>query len=195
MSKIGILSGTFDPVHIGHVESALVARGALGLEKVIFMIEKSPHQKVGVANHSDRFTMLELATKEFPTLVPVKMRADNITTNVTLTFLKKHYKDYKPVLIIGSDMLSKIEKWQDFDVLIGSMEIAVVLRNLKEEAAVEKKAASIRDQYKECIIHILPPVWSDASSSIVKHDIKKNKTSDLIHKDVLHYIMQNNLYS
>lgn len=194
MHKIGVLSGTFDPVHIGHIESALVARGALGLEKVLFFIEKSPLAKNGVADYKKRFTMLELATEQFPTLIPTKTRYEHITTKNTLAFLGKNYADYTPVLIIGSDMLEKIETWEDFETLSKKFEIAVVLRNLKEQKKIEKLSKKMHDKHSSLTIHILPPVWSEASSSKVKEDIKKNKTSELIHKDVLHYILKNKLY-
>lgn len=193
MKKIGILSGTFDPVHIGHIESALVARGALGVEKVLLFIEKSPYQKNGIADYEHRFNMLKAATAEFPTLIPVKTSKEHITTKSTNTYLAKHYKGYKPVLIIGSDMLEKIESWEDFNELIKSMEIAVVLRNLKDQKKIETKSKQLHEEFG-AIIHILPPVWSDASSSKVKKDIEENKTSELIHKNVLHYILERKLY-
>lgn len=193
MKKIGILSGTFDPVHIGHIESALVARGALGVEKVLLFIEKSPHQKTNIADYKDRYKMLELATAEFPTLIPLKTKTEHITTKSTATYLAKNYKGYKPVLIIGSDMLDKLETWEDFDQLIKSMEIAVVLRNLKDQKKIEAKSKKLHEDFG-ATVHILPPVWSDASSSKVKQDIKENKTSELIHKNVLHYILERKLY-
>ena len=65
MSKVGIFSGTFDPVHAGHIAFALEAMESAGLDKVYFLPESMPRRKSGVTHYAHRLAMLELALKPY----------------------------------------------------------------------------------------------------------------------------------
>lgn len=194
MKKIGIFSGSFDPVHIGHVETALVARAALELEKVLIFAEKNPQHKKIKTPYNDRLSMLQLALGDYQSIQVVESDQKTITVKDTLAYLSQQYPEYKPVLIIGSDMLEYIESWTDSDQLFNQMDIAVVLRTLDDQKSVYKQIKKLESTHSETDFTILPPVWSPVSSSQVKKDLANNNTSDSLHKDVISYILKNKLY-
>lgn len=195
MKRIGIFSGTFDPVHRGHVESCVVALGALSLDTVLVLIEKQPRRKQGVADIIDRANMLELAMANYPSLRLVDLDQDNITTKNTLDYLEKHFQDSEYWYIVGSDMLDNIEEWPDFEKLMTKMNLCVVLRDNDQLRQVKEHIEKLRESYKDAKIVILPSVWSPVSSSSAKASLRKGEITSAIDPAVQEYIKRHKLYA
>ncbi len=193
--RIGIFSGTFDPIHVGHLEACLVAKGALELDEVLVMIEGKPYQKNDVTDYSHRKKMVELALTDFKSIKLFEAQGDNITFVTTAKLLKKNYQKATEVIIIGSDMLDKIITWPGFDSWANSQELAIILRSNEEQKKVTQKQKDLSKNFPKLKIHILPAVWSPVSSSTVKQQISKTGHCDLIHRNVMQYIKQNKLYA
>ncbi len=68
MKKVGILAGTFDPIHIGHIAFALRAIEKAQLDKVILLPEREPRRKRNVTDFNHRLSMLKLSVKSFELL-------------------------------------------------------------------------------------------------------------------------------
>lgn len=192
--RVGVFSGTFDPVHRGHVESCVVALGILSLDIVLILIEKQPRQKTGVAEFIDRANMVELAVSDFPSLRLVDLDEDNITTKNTLKYLRRNFPGGEYWYIVGSDMLRQIENWPDNDKLFKSMNICVVLRDNAELKAVKKQIAALQKQYPETKFVSLPSVWSPVSSSTVKQSLKRDEVNTGLNPAVHEYIRRHQLY-
>ncbi len=193
-NKIGIFSGTFDPIHIGHVESALVAKGAFGLDKVLVMIEKKPRRKEKVSDYKHRKKMVELALADFDSIELFDTPKDNITFTDTPVHLQKKFPGSQFIMIVGSDTITHMPDWPGFDAWASSQSIAVILRSNSEEAAVKKLAEDWAKQYPKLQLTVLPAVWSPVSSSKIRSELSKSGHSDLIHRDVMAYINQHKLY-
>lgn len=191
--KIGIFSGTFDPVHRGHIEACVVALGALELDTVLIFIEKKPQRKTDIANFKDRANMLELAAMNYPSLRLVDLEADNITTKSTLQYLSKHFADDNYWYIVGSDMLNHIEEWPDHEKLLKTMSVCVVLRGNDEESEVRERLEKLHKKY-HCRYFVLPSVWSPISSSKIKKFLKDNEIMTGLDPAVYEYIKRHNLY-
>lgn len=195
MSKrIGILSGTFDPIHIGHIEACLVARGAHELDKVVVMIEKTPSQKKDVTQYRHRKKMVELALEDFDTVELIDTKEDNLTFEATPAYLKKKFPGAEFALIVGTDMLELMPKWPGFDEWANEQSIIALLRDNKEAKQTKKLAKEWAKTYPKLQLSILPAVWSPIASSSIRTEIKKTGHSDLIHRKVQDYIIQNKLY-
>lgn len=187
MGKIGVFSGTFDPVHRGHVEACVTALGALELGQVLMLIEKSPKAKKNVADFYDRANMLELAIMDYPSLKIVDLEADNITTDLTLDYLKRQFPDDEYWYIVGSDMLDQINNWPGHERLLEEFNLCVVLRDNQEQTEVEKKTKKLKTK-------ILPSVWSPVSSSSVKKSLQEGHMETGLDPAVTEYIKRHGLY-
>lgn len=194
MRKIGVFSGTFDPIHIAHVEDCLVATAALELDTVCILLEKKPVRKVDVTDYKDRLEMVKLATSEYRRINVLDFDENNVTVGSALNVLDSKFANAEYWYILGSDLLKYIENWQDFDKLIANFNLCVVLRKNSEKDAVVSNLKKISEKNPDLKIKILPEVWSEVSSSKIRDEINKTGTSKLIHPDVLNFIKDNILY-
>lgn len=152
-SRIGILGGTFNPVHLGHLLMAQDAMEAFELTKVLFMpCARPPHKDIAaLAPVSHRVAMLELAIKgnlDFELCdMEIKRGGSSYTVDSIRALLKKS-TDTDYFFIIGSDTLTELHLWKEIGELLGLCRIVTVARpgvdlrnlsgkdmNLPEEAA------------------------------------------------------------
>ena len=116
--KIGILGGTFNPVHIGHLILAEEAREKLGLEKVIFVPANLPPHKddKNIAKPEHRLKMLKLAIKgnKYFSVSDLEIkRLGRSYTIDTIREFKEKYSQDELYFIIGSDLLKYLDAWKD----------------------------------------------------------------------------------
>jgi nicotinate-nucleotide adenylyltransferase len=130
--KVGLLGGTFDPIHVGHLRAAENARVALGLDLVILMpAGQPPHREGPVASGLDRYAMVALAAAEHAALVPsdLELRRDGPSYTVdTVAALVDAYAGTEVVLVIGSDQLPTLPEWREPRRLLELCTLAVVER-------------------------------------------------------------------
>jgi len=118
--KIGILGGTFNPVHIGHLILAEEVREKLGLDKIIFIPTALPPHKdnVDIAPALDRLEMLKLAIRGNKFFgfsdIEIKRRGRSYTID-TLRELKNKFTHDELYFIIGSDLLKYLNEWKDLN--------------------------------------------------------------------------------
>ncbi len=115
-SKIGIMGGTFNPIHFAHLILAESAYEELNLDKILFMPSKKPPHKLNESIESDehRIQMIQLAIKSNPhfDLSCVELEREGITyTADTLEELNRNYPQDEFYFIIGADSLFQIEDW------------------------------------------------------------------------------------
>ena len=123
MTKVGIMGGTFNPVHISHLLIAARAYDYLNLDKVLFMPSKMPPHKPQseLVSEKDRCAMLEEAIKDYPffELSDFELLRDGVTyTADTLTLLKEKNPDTKYYFIIGGDSLDYFDSWHNPDIIL-----------------------------------------------------------------------------
>ncbi len=130
--KLGVMGGTFDPVHLGHLWAAEAAREALGLEQVAFVpAHAPPHRAPPAASALDRYAMVALATAAHPRFLPSDLelrRPGPSYTFETLEALRAERPDDLLVLIVGSDAYPEMEGWRERDRVFALCEVAVVQR-------------------------------------------------------------------
>ena len=131
--KIGILGGTFNPVHIGHLILAEEVREKLKLDKIIFIPTALPPHKdnLNIASATDRLEMLKLATKsnKFFAVSDIEIKRQGRSYTIdTLRELKAKYPHDELYFIIGSDLLKYLNEWKDLSEIIRMVNFVVATR-------------------------------------------------------------------
>lgn len=135
--RIGIFSGTFDPIHRGHIAFALAALKQCNLDKVVLLPERSPRGKVGVSDFKHRLHMARLAVRPHRKLSVLALDDNTFTVGATLPQLQERYADAKLVMLFGSDVVQTFGfRWPGLDVLLGNVELAVSTRAGETEEAL-----------------------------------------------------------
>lgn len=136
--RIGILGGTFDPIHCSHIGMALAAREQLGLDKVLFVVAGNPpHKKAGEITPAEhRFAMTKLALEQYPCLEAsdLELRRQEVCyTYDTVLLIEKQYPEAELTFLLGSDMLRLLPGWRNGEELIKRLHFAVMSRPGEEE--------------------------------------------------------------
>jgi nicotinate-nucleotide adenylyltransferase len=182
---VGILGGTFDPVHNAHLAIARAALGALDLRRLLWIpTGNPPYRTAPVAPATHRLAMLRLATAAEP-LYAVDERELRPTasgfTYDTVVALKKEKPEANFMLIMGSDQYAKRETWHRWQEIRKLCEVAVVARpGWSLDAAVK----------------IIPMAATPISASDIRARIARGEdVSAMLPPPVLDYIKQKGIYS
>ena len=129
----GVLGGTFDPVHLGHLHIAEQAAAILGLEKVLLMPSaRPPHKQSGsVTGNRHRLNMLRLATSSRAGLEVSTLEYDRrgISYTIdTLRSLRAGEPPVDPVFLIGGDALAELHTWKNYRSILAEFDLAVISR-------------------------------------------------------------------
>ncbi|MCU7493500.1 MAG: nicotinate-nucleotide adenylyltransferase [Bacteroidota bacterium] len=190
MKKVGILGGTFDPIHHGHLITAQALMEIRNLESIIFIpCYISPHKTDG-GNSSGlhRLNMVNLAIKDVPyfTCSPIEVERGGVSYTIdTLRELKKDYPEME--LIIGMDNLEKFYTWKEPDELIKIAQLVVMER--------ESSPREIPiDRYYEAAEFVKTP-FIDIKATNIRQRVRQNLPIDfLVPKEIKEYIFRYNLY-
>lgn len=131
--KIGLFGGTFDPVHVGHIHLASIARDALGLDEVRFLpCRISPHKSGSIpASGHDRCEMLRIATTGLPWAVTDDMeltRSGPSFSYVTAETTAEKFPDARLFWIMGGDQWDALMRWENPPRLAARVEFIVLAR-------------------------------------------------------------------
>lgn len=133
MNKIGVMAGTFDPIHLGHVDFMKKSIRDHSLDKLILLIEKNPKHKQVFASYPDRLNMTILATKNLPKIEIYRSAVDNFPISAELPKIKKKHPKAEVLLLIGEDVERHIYDWPDVKNLLSSVSVIVAKRNLDKK--------------------------------------------------------------
>jgi nicotinate-nucleotide adenylyltransferase len=133
MPYVGIMGGTFDPIHFGHLAAAEGARQQLGLDRVLFMPNRQPPHKVGqrVSATEHRAAMVKLAIAGNPDFAYTDLelhRAGPSYTIDTIRVFHELHPDWRSAFVVGMDSLLEIQTWQDYPTLLTLTDLVVVSR-------------------------------------------------------------------
>jgi nicotinate-nucleotide adenylyltransferase len=139
MSRVGIFSGTFDPIHRGHIAFALAALKQCNLDKVVLMPERSPRGKVGVSDFKHRLHMARLAVRPHRKISVLALDDSVFTVDATLPQLQERFAGAELVLLFGSDVVQTFGfRWPGLETLLMSVELAVSTRAGETEEALRE---------------------------------------------------------
>jgi len=132
--RIGVLGGTFDPIHVGHLVAAVNARHDLELDRVILMVANSPWQKIGhrsVTPAEDRLAMVEAAVGGVEGVESGRLEIDRggeSYTADTVVALQSVYPGASLFLIVGWDVAAELTTWERWDEIQQLATLVVVNR-------------------------------------------------------------------
>jgi nicotinate-nucleotide adenylyltransferase len=207
--KLGVLGGTFDPIHLGHVDLALTARRILGLDEVhLVPCRQAPHKNLApLAPGSDRLAMIALAAMEHEGLVPDSCELGRPAPSFTIDTLRRLAAGpSKPHLyfIMGMDSFRDIRQWKEHEALITEFNLVVFNRPGSPLPAEEDVPATARGRMltggatadpDRPFIHVLEMPPRDISSSTIRGLARSDKAlTGLVPTTVESYIHRCRLY-
>lgn len=186
--KVGILGGTFNPPHMGHLIMAEQVKDQLDLDKIFFMpTAQPPHSsvtKTTIASEK-RVQMLELATMDNSDFEIERYEVDKGGKNYTYDTMKALIELYPTVdfyFIVGGDMIADMPTWYRIDELI----------ELVQFVGVNRPSYSVETEYPIIMVDI-PMI--DISSSTIRKKVAMNcSIKYLVPEDVRNYIVLEGLY-
>jgi nicotinate-nucleotide adenylyltransferase len=190
--KLGVLGGTFDPIHMGHLVLAEQVREKFQLERVIFIPSASPPHKTEekLSLSGDRFEMTKLALEGNPYFFvsDIELKREGLSYTVeTLRELKRLYKDSEIYFLTGSDVLNEITTWKDPEEIYKLVKIVIGIRPGFDEFDPENYFAK-----KSIIIDI---TGMDISSTQIREKVRRSESIKyLVPSKVEEYIKKRNLY-
>ena len=196
--RIGIYGGSFDPVHVGHVNAALNFMEELSLDKIIVIPAYQPPHKKGLAMtpSEHRMNMCNLAFGNLPGFeisdIEIK-RGDEGYMADTVAQLREIYPEDELFLLIGGDMLLYFRRWYAWHKITDEAVLAVAARNWEDDAALEAEAAVLRSYGAE--VKIVPIDVKEISSTAVREAVRRSDDiSSMVPKGVDDYIWDHYLY-
>ncbi len=198
MKKIGILGGTFNPIHNAHLAMAEAALHQGDLEEIWFMPSKNPPHKSNdeIVSESIRSSMIKLAILSKPHFIysDYELQREGTTyTAETLKGLKKDYPEIAFSFIIGGDSFFSIEKWYHPEQILSECRILAISRDGATIQQMQQHKEYLTKQY-QADIKIITMVQMDVSSSQIRQAIKNGAKDIPVPKHVAQYIQANGLY-
>ena len=197
MKRIGIIGGTFDPIHLAHVNIAKEAKERLNLDKVIFIPAGSQPLKIDkkVTRASLRFNMVEKAIEGYEGFEVSDYEIEKQGLSYTFETLEHFKKDDEELFFItGADCLLNLEKWKNVKRIFELCTLVVLTRPGYDEKSLYKEKDYIEEKYNGNIV-ILELEGMDISSTDIRGLVKEGKSiSTLVASEVFKLIKDNNLY-
>ena len=195
--KVGILGGTFDPVHNGHIEIARSAMDELGLDRVALMPSGDPPHKPRTTQRADRLEMARIAAREQEGIFvdDTEIRREGITYTVdTLSRLAVEHPEVEWVYILGADALNTVDGWREFPRIARLCSFAAVARPGVDSSLTRMRARSIEQCYGTRV-SLLTVGGLDISSTQVRLRNAEGKSIvPLVPAGVARYIREKGLY-
>ncbi len=200
MADIGIMGGTFDPIHNGHLFLGKQAYEEYSLDFIWFMPSgQPPHKRARlITEREHRCAMVRLAIQNHPGFVFSDFevsRDGNTYTAKTMALLKKAYPDHSFHYIIGADSLYEIETWYHPELVLTNVPLLVADREYgHDHVSLQSQMQYLTRKYNACI-RLLHCQEMDISSADIRKAIGEgHSVSGYVPEAVEEYIRHHNLY-
>ena len=191
---VGLFGGTFDPIHNGHIEAANSAHLILKLDKVIMVPAGDPYLKRSklVASPKERYRMVSLAIRKIPSLEVSDIEIFRSGPSYTIDTVRELKREgHEVIVLLGTDSIIDMDKWQDPDLLHSECEV-VGLSRPGFQIDKSKSYLSRQRKYSLRTIEVNSP---EISSTGVRNLIQDGvDVADLIPQEVNEYIKKEKLY-
>ncbi|MDU2024082.1 MAG: nicotinate-nucleotide adenylyltransferase [Finegoldia magna] len=197
MIKVGIMGGTFDPIHIGHLILAMEAINYKNLDEVWFIPTGNPNfkQDKNVTDKQKRFEMVKIATqdnKKF-NVCDYEINKNGVTYSwKTMKYLRENY-DYDFYFIMGEDSLMSVETWENAEDFLKNTKILACIRRQEEMSKLDVKIDDLKS--KGYFTEKIPTSFIDISSTKIREKVQTNQDFRyFVPNQVFEYIVRNKLY-
>lgn len=196
--RVGIMGGTFNPIHNGHIAIAAAAKEAYNLDIVVFMPNGYPaYKKKPAISDEDRENMVQCAIRDYADFVysDFEISQHDVTyTAKTLPAFKKLHPDWDLFYIVGSDSLCYMDQWYHPEIIFSTAVIIAAYRDTESTQEIERYRhflmehfhADIRLVYNEAV----PVSSTEIRDAIMKHE----PFETMLPESVAQYIKNRGLY-
>lgn len=196
--KIGILGGSFDPIHQGHLNIAESAYREFALDEVWFIpTGHSPNKnEQGMTQATARADMTSLAIAPYPYFKLSRIEVDGEGTSYTyrtLTKLKQQFPDTEFYFIMGADSLDYFEQWFHPEIICENAIVLTAVRDGMDIAEIESKIAAIQKLFP-ARIYPVSGGRTDISSTRIREMLRAGEKPAMLPDDVWSYIKHHHLY-
>ena len=146
--KVGILGGSFNPAHLGHIHLSEIAIKKLALNQLWWIpTSQNPLKaKNDFLSFEERVKNCQILTRKNPKIYVKKI--DNFYTIDLINYLQNKHKNYEFIWVMGADNLAELHRWHDFKNLIQKIEFAIFSRDNYLKKANNFKASKLYQKYK-----------------------------------------------
>ena len=196
--SLGILGGTFDPIHIGHLRMAEHVFQSMDLEKIIFIPAYVPPHKLGqdFAPAQDRYAMTKLAVADNPHFIvsDMELKRSGVSYTIdTIRQLHNLYPDKELHFIIGADSVAQLHTWHNIEEMLELTRFVAVWRPGYEDA-MDELVRHLGEGAKQRVLLLDTPVY-DISSTEIRTRIRQGASlAGFVPKAVENYIYEHGLY-
>ena len=200
--RIGILGGTFNPIHLGHLIFAQSAAEALKLDSIWFMTAGNPPHKQhlkGIVSNEHRLEMVRLSIASNPDfeLNTYEVEKNGLSyTHETLEAFKEMHPRDDYYFLIGQDSLRDFETWKHPEIIASQAHLVAAVRpGAGDKADIYETAERLSAKYNGDFIVIETPAIEISSSDIRKKVREMSSFRYLVRDEVFDYILKNHLYA
>jgi len=193
--NIGIYSGTFDPIHVGHIAFAKEVARELTLDTVVFLPEQRPRGKRRVTDIHHRVELIKQAIQNDNQLQILSLPMQQFTVAETLPELQKHFTNANLTFLIGSDIVRTFTyRWDGLETLLKAATFAVGIRAGDNQDELEAIFTQLETQYGVAAIH---SYITTENAHVTSSQFRANEIdpSQLPHPAMFDYIRENQLYT
>lgn len=197
--KVGLMGGTFNPIHLGHLLISEYIRDNFPLDKIIFIPSGNPpHKNWGeliATKHRYNMSLLATGSNQYFDVSSLEINRQGKSYTVdTINEFKSTYPNDEFYFIIGGDTLYELTKWHDYNKLFSITNFIVIDRPGFENIEILDKIEDLNRVYGASIFYIKGPLI-DISSTQIRQNLKHNKSIKyLVPKEVEDYISFHKLY-
>lgn len=197
IKRLGVMGGTFDPIHIGHLITASTATYKFNLDKVLFIPTGQPPHKTKVSDAEERFTMTLLATVTNPFFEVSRIEIDRIGPTYTVDTvkeLKSLYPNVDLYFITGADAILDILTWRNVKEVMENVTFIASTRPGFDTSQVKEQIIHLQDKHGGEIYFLEVPGIAVSSTQIRKWSEIGRPIKYLVPETVEHYIEKKRLY-
>ncbi|MDO5037198.1 MAG: nicotinate-nucleotide adenylyltransferase [Tissierellia bacterium] len=199
--KIGVMGGSFNPIHMGHLMMSEYIRSELDIDKVFFIpTGKAPHKDKYVVSGEARYRMVDLACRDNPHFHPLDIEVKNpqISYSVdTINYLKEAYPEDDFYFFLGSDILKDLKSWKKFDQLAELTKFAVAIRPGFERITIEEvheEISYLKETFGAQVSLLETPRFEISSTDLRDRLAKDKSVRYLIPDPIILYIQEKGFY-
>jgi nicotinate-nucleotide adenylyltransferase len=199
-NRIGLMGGSFDPIHYGHLVLAEEVRQHLNLDRVIFIpVGRAPHKaQFKMADPEVRCKMVELAISDNPYFELSRLEIDSEATSYTIHTLRKmkelYGADFELFFITGADTLLDLENWYEVEEVLKLCTFVGATRPGYVSEELIQKAQTLRETFHAKIELIAIPGLAISSTEIRERLQKGMTVKYLLPETVEHFIVEESIY-